>query len=210
LEHIRALNQRPAVDAILVQLPLPPHIDTDRAIQTIDPTKDVDGLHPINQGKLLLGDPSGFCPCTPAGILALLSHYKIDPQGKHVVIAGRSNIVGKPLAALLMQKRAGCNATVTLIHSASTHIEHLTKEADILIIAIGKRHWLKAPMVKEGAIVIDVGINQDEKPNIVGDVDFDNVAPKCAWITPVPGGVGPMTIAMLMHNTVRSYENRLL
>lgn len=212
LKEIETLNSDPDIDGILVQLPLPSHISTTRIMQAIDPNKDVDGFHPMNVGKLLLGEHSGFISCTPQGIHVLLSSAQVPLLGKHVVIIGRSNIVGKPLAALLMQKAPHCNATVTVVHSRSENLSQLCLSADILVAAIGSAHFVKASMVKEGAVVIDVGINRiigaDGKPHIVGDVDFDNVAPKCAKITPVPGGVGPMTIAMLLHNTLLSYQRR--
>lgn len=213
LEEINALNQDPAIDSILVQLPLPYHISTPHVMQAIHPDKDVDGFHPINMGKLLLGQQGGFISCTPQGIHVLLNAAQVPILGKHVVIIGRSNIVGKPLAALLIQKAPHCNATVTVAHSRSEHLTELCLSADILVAAIGSPHFVKASMVKEGAVVIDVGINRimgaDNKPHIVGDVDFDQVAPKCAKITPVPGGVGPMTIAMLLHNTLLCYQRHL-
>jgi len=205
LSIITEFNQDPEVDGILTQLPLPLHIRTEKILEAIDPKKDVDGFHPINMGKLLLGETKGFFPCTPYGITILLKHAKVETKGKHVVIVGRSNIVGKPLAALLMQKREGANATVTVAHSASQNLQEICKSADILIAAMGNPHFIKADMVKEGAVVIDVGINRKDG-KLVGDVDFDFVAPKCAAITPVPGGVGPMTIAMLLSNTLLSYQ----
>lgn len=207
LTQIKELNQDEAIDGILVQLPLPLHIHSQKVLQTIDPTKDIDGFHPLNMGKLLLGDNSGFFSCTPYGITILLKHAGVVTKGKHVVIIGRSNIVGKPLAALLMQKREGANASVTIVHSASENLKEICKSADILIAAIGSPHFVKKDMVKDGAVVIDVGINKlDGK--LVGDVDFENVAPKCSAITTVPGGVGPMTIAMLLSNTLLSYQRR--
>lgn len=213
LEEIDQLNRDPKIDGILVQLPLPPHISTPRIMQAIAPDKDVDGFHPINMGKLLLGETDGFVSCTPKGILVLLTATQIPLLGKHVVIIGRSNIVGKPLAALLMQKAPHCNATVTVVHSLTERLEELCLSADILIAAMGVPRFVKASMVREGATVIDVGINRivgpDGKPLIVGDVDFDAVAPKCAHITPVPGGIGPMTIALLLHNTLLSYQRRM-
>ncbi len=206
LHEIQALNQNPNVDGILVQLPLPPHIN-DRAIMlSINPEKDVDGFHPINIGKMLLGEDHGFLPCTPHGIKLLLQRYEIPVEGKKVVIVGRSNIVGKPLAAILMQKRPHCNATVTIAHSQSEHLPEITRSADILVAAIGKTHFITKDMVKPKAVVIDVGINRLCDGKIVGDVDFENVAPITSWITPVPGGVGPMTIAMLMQNTLYCYN----
>lgn len=212
LEEIDQLNRDPEIDGILVQLPLPPHISTPRIMQAIAPDKDVDGFHPINMGKLLLGEIDGFVSCTPKGILVLLTAMQIPLLGKHVVIMGRSNIVGKPLAALLMQKAPHCNATVTVVHSLTERLPELCLSADILVAAMGSPHFVKASMVREGATVIDVGINRivgpDGKPHIVGDVDFQAVAPKCAYITPVPGGIGPMTIALLLHNTLLSYQRR--
>lgn len=207
LEKIAELNDDPIIDGILVQLPLPKHIHANKILESIDPSKDVDGFHPVNMGKLLLGEKGGFIPCTPYGVFILLSHANIDPAGKHVVILGRSNIVGKPLAALLMQKEKGANATVTIAHSQTKNLEELCASADILIAAIGNPQFVKANMVKEGAIVIDVGINRVDG-KLVGDVDFEAVAPKCSQITPVPRGVGPMTIAMLLSNTLLSYQRR--
>jgi len=197
--QIESLNRDPHIDGILVQLPLPPHISEQTVMLTIDPAKDVDGFHPLNVGKMLLGDPTAILPCTPNGIKVLLEKSHIPVEGKHVVIVGRSNIVGKPLAAILMQKRAGCNATVTVCHSGSDL--EIIRTADILIAAIGKPRFIQK--IKPGAVVIDVGINRlDGK--IVGDVDFEKVAHQASAITPVPGGVGPMTIAMLLKNTLKS------
>lgn len=207
LRVIASLNEDPNVDGILVQLPLPLHIRTTHILESIDPNKDVDGFHPMNVGKLLLGEKSGFFPCTPYGITILLSHSEIKTEGKHVVILGRSNIVGKPLAALLMQKEEGANATVTVAHSATENLHAICASADILIAAMGKPRFVKANMVKRGAVVIDVGINRVEE-GLVGDVDFASVAPLCRAISPVPGGVGPMTIAMLLSNTLLSYQRR--
>ena len=211
--EIKRLNLDSAVDGILVQLPLPEHINPFLIMQMIDPGKDVDGFNPFNMGKLLLGERDGFIPCTPHGIHVLLTQSQIPLLGKHVVIVGRSNIVGKPLAALLMQKAPHCNATVTLVHSFSEKLEEICKQADILIAAIGKPAFIKKNMVKPRATVIDVGINhiinnQGEK-QIVGDVAFDEVAPHCSYITPVPGGVGPMTISMLLANTLLSYQRKI-
>ena len=208
LKEIERLNQDPLVDGILVQLPLPDHIQSIRIVSAISPEKDVDGFHPLNVGKMLLGERDGFLPCTPLGIQVLLSKAKIPVLGKHVVIVGRSNIVGKPLAAILMQKAPHCNATVTVAHSLSENLKELCRSADILIAAIGQPHFIKADMVKKGAVVIDVGINRISS-GIVGDVDFEQVAPLCSQITPVPGGVGPMTIALLLSNTLLSYQRRL-
>ena len=204
VQTVQRLNNDQKIDGFLVQLPLPSHISTELIVSTIDPKKDVDGFHPMNLGKLLRGDQDGFVPCTPLGIATMLGKSDIDPAGKHVVIVGRSNIVGKPLAALLAQKRPGCNATVTLAHSRSHHLDALCREADILVAAIGKPHFIKQSMVKQGAIVIDVGINQSANGKLIGDVDYEHVAPKTSAITPVPGGVGPMTIAMLLYNTYRA------
>lgn len=208
LEEIAQLNRDPAIDGVLVQLPLPVHINTQAILEAIDPTKDVDGFHPLNMGKLLIGESDGFFPCTPYGIIILLEHSVINPSGKHVVILGRSNIVGKPLAAMLMQKQAGRNATVTVAHSQTGNLESICASADILIAAMGSAHFVNERMVKSGAVVIDVGINRMGN-KIVGDVDYAKVAPKCSAITPVPGGVGPMTIAMLMSNTLLCYQRRI-
>lgn len=205
LKQIDALNKSPEIDGILVQLPLPPHIDEETVASAIDPQKDVDGFHPINMGKTLLGIEGGFLPCTPKGIQVLLEKYKIETLGKHAVILGRSNIVGKPLAALLMQKKPGCNATVTVAHSQSEHLADLTRSADILIAAIGKPHFITKDLVKPHSVVIDVGINRLPSGQIVGDVDFHSVSQVVKYITPVPGGIGPMTIAMLLQNTLQSF-----
>ena len=213
LDTVRELNEDAGVDGILVQLPLPDHIDPRRVIESIDPRKDVDGFHPINLGKLVAGEEA-FFPCTPHGILVLLERAGVRVEGRHVVIVGRSNIVGKPLAALLMQKRAGANATVTVCHSRTTDLEAHTREADILIAAAGRREFVTAEMVAEGAVVIDVGINRVEDPSakrgyrLVGDVDFAGVSLRASRITPVPGGVGPMTIAMLLSNTTAAARKR--
>jgi methylenetetrahydrofolate dehydrogenase (NADP+)/methenyltetrahydrofolate cyclohydrolase len=214
IKEIETLNQDPAVDGILVQLPLPPHIDSSKIISSISPDKDVDGFHPINVGKMLIGEMDGFLPCTPYGIQALLQRTGIDVAGMHVLIIGRSNIVGKPLAALLVQNMPGGNATVTLAHRNSKNLNELSSKADVVIVAIGKPRFLTKEMIKEGAIVIDVGINTIEDPStpkgtrIVGDADFENIKDKCSYITPVPGGIGPMTIAMLLSNTLKSYKLR--
>jgi len=207
LTVVRNLNTDPSVHGILVQLPLPAHMDSEAVIETIDQHKDVDGFHPMSVGKLLIGLPT-FVSCTPLGVLEMLDHYKIETEGKHVVIVGRSNIVGKPLAALLMQK--GRDATVTVCHSRTSNLASLTSIADILIAAIGKPLFIKPSMVKEGAVVIDVGINRVEDPSdkrgyhLEGDVDYATVSPHCSFITPVPGGVGVMTISMLMKNTLQA------
>lgn len=205
VQLVEQLNVDPLVDGILVQLPLPAHLSEKRITNTIRDDKDVDGLHPINIGRLLLGDPS-FVACTPAGVMRILDHYQIETSGKEVVVVGRSNIVGKPMAALLMQK--GRDATVTICHSRTADVGEHTRKADILVAAIGKPLAITADMVKEGAVVIDVGINRVEDASrkrgyrLVGDVDYDAVAPLSSAITPVPGGIGPMTIAMLMENTL--------
>jgi len=204
ITQIERLNQDPHIDGILVQLPLPPHIDEKKIMFAIDPRKDVDGFHPLNVGKMLLGDDSGLLPCTPQGIKVLFERSSIAVEGKHVVIVGRSNIVGKPLAAILMQKKQGCNATVTVCHSRSDHLTEITKTADILVAAIGSASFINAAMVKPNAVIIDVGIHRREG-KIIGDVDYENVYPIVSRITPVPGGVGPMTIAMLLKNTLLSF-----
>lgn len=215
LNEIREMNANPEVDGILVQLPLPPQINPISAINSIDPEKDVDGFHPINMGKLLIGERDGFIPCTPLGIKVLLERSHVEVSGKHVVVVGRSNVVGKPVAALLMQRMPGGNATVSVVHSHTNKLDDFCRSADILIVAIGQAHFIKADMVREGAVVIDVGINKIANPKrrsgyqIVGDVDFDQVKDKCALITPVPGGVGPMTIAMLLSNTFQSFQKRI-
>ncbi len=214
LEQITLLNQDPTVDGILVQLPLPDHINPHTITHCIASEKDVDGFHPFNVGKMLIGDTTGFLPCTPLGIRTLLEYYKIQTSGKHIIIVGRSNIVGKPAAALFLQNHPFGNATVTIAHSHTKNLTELCLQADIIIMAIGKPRFLTQDMVKEGAVVIDVGMNQildattKTGLRLVGDVDFQNVAPKCAYITPVPGGVGPMTIAMLLKNTLVSYQRR--
>lgn len=212
LGEITTLNKDPNIDGILIQMPLPGHIDSRAVIHAITPEKDVDGFHPINMGKVLLGESDGFIPCTPLGVLHLINRTGISPTGKHTVILGRSNIVGKPLAALLMQKSRDANATVTVLHSASEDIPKHTRRADILIAAMGSAQFVTADMVKEGAVVIDVGQNRITnnvgKSELVGDVDFDKVQEKASHITPVPGGVGPMTIAMLIQNTWKSYAMR--
>lgn len=216
LQEIEALNQSVEVDGILVQLPLPLHINPLHITKAICPEKDVDGFHPTNIGKLLSGEKDGFVPCTPLGIKTLIERTHGEIAGQHVLVMGRSNIVGKPTAALLMQPDAGGNATVTIAHSRTKNLKELSMMADVIIAAIGKPYFLKEDMVKEGAVVIDVGINKIEDLSrksgyrIVGDVDFENVAPKCSFITPVPGGVGPMTIAMLLQNTLKSYRNKTL
>lgn len=209
LAKIEELNTDPDVDGILVQLPLPKHIKDEEVINTIDPDKDVDGFHPVNVGKLLQGLPT-FVPATPHGIMLLLEHFKIDTKGKHAVVVGRSNIVGRPMSVLLSSNTNPGNCTVTICHSHTKNIKDFCLQADIIVAALGKPEFITADMVKEGAIVIDVGITRVEDGTrksgfkLKGDVAFDSVAPKCAWITPVPGGVGPMTIAALMKNTFTS------
>lgn len=201
LALIRKLNADDAVNGILVQLPLPKHINEDLVIQTIDPKKDVDGFHPQSVGALCIEQP-GFVSCTPAGIIQLLKRSNIEIAGKECIVIGRSNIVGKPMALLLLRE----NGTVTVCHSRTKDLKEVTKRADILIVAIGKPKFITAEYVKEDAVVIDVGIHRKEDGKLCGDVDFDSVAEKTSAITPVPGGVGPMTIAMLMHNCVESVE----
>lgn len=212
LKIIENCNVDPTIDGILVQLPLPKQINPQLVTQKIRPDKDVDGFHPINVGKLLNGEKDGFIPCTPLGIQTLLQRCGVEIAGKHVVILGRSNIVGKPLAALLMQNAPGGNATVTVAHSRSNNLRELCKTADILIAAIGKPNFVTHEYIKDGAVVVDVGINKIDNlatssgRQIVGDVDFDNVCEKCTYISPVPGGVGPLTIAMLLQNTLTAYN----
>ena len=203
---IDGLNADARFHGILLQLPLPGHLDETAAIERIDPQKDVDGLHPVSQGRMLQGQPA-YLPCTPAGVQQILLRAGYDPAGRHVVILGRSNIVGKPLAALLMQRAPGGNATVTVCHTRTRNLPHITRQADILVAAMGVPGAVTADMVRDGAVVIDVGINRVDDParrrgyRLVGDVDYAAVAAKAAAITPVPGGVGPMTIAMLLNNT---------
>ncbi|HEU0063509.1 MAG TPA: bifunctional 5,10-methylenetetrahydrofolate dehydrogenase/5,10-methenyltetrahydrofolate cyclohydrolase [Flavisolibacter sp.] len=209
LDIIRDLNTDPDVDGILVQLPLPPHIAADEVINMIDPAKDVDGFHPGNVGKMVLGQKT-FIPATPYGIMLLLEHYKVETKGKYAVVVGRSNIVGRPISILLSGNNNPGNCTVTICHSQTKNIKELCQKADIIIAALGTPAFITADMVKEGAAVIDVGITRVPDATkksgyrIQGDVDFENVAPKCSFITPVPGGVGPMTIAALMKNTFRA------
>ena len=203
LDIIKTLNANDQVNGILVQLPLPDHIDSEKILLSIDPAKDVDGFHPINVGKLAIGNAL-LTPCTPTGIIALLDYYDIEIAGKHAVILGRSNIVGKPVAHLLLQR----HATVTICHSKTTNLKEVTLKADILIAAVGRPHFVGSDMVKEEAVVIDVGINRVDG-KLVGDVEFDPVAEKAAFITPVPGGVGPMTIALLMENTLKAFKANL-
>lgn len=201
LDLIADLNQKDAVNGILVQLPLPRHIDEDAVIRAIDPKKDVDGFHPQSVGALCIGQP-GFVSCTPAGVIELLKRSGVEIAGKECVVIGRSNIVGKPMAILLLRE----NGTVTVAHSRTKNLEEVTKRADILVVAVGKPKMITRKYVKEGAVVIDVGIHRNESGKLCGDVDYEDVAPVCSAITPVPGGVGPMTIAMLMYNCVRSLE----
>lgn len=207
LKELERLNKDPNIDGILVQQPFPKHISTSKIVEATDPAKDVDGFHPINIGKLLLGEPGGFAACTPLGIAKLLEKCGAQVEGKHVVIVGRSNIVGKPLAAILVQKAKHCNATVTIAHSGTKNLAEICKSGDILVAAVGNPLFIKAEMVKKGAVVIDVGINRTDQ-GIVGDVDFESVKEIASMITPVPGGVGPMTIAMLLSNTYESYKKR--
>lgn len=197
LSLIEKLNNDGSVHGILCQLPLPKHIDEKKVIETISPEKDVDGFSAVNVGKIWLGDYD-FSPCTPMGVMELLDYYKIDLEGKNCVVVGRSNIVGKPMAALLLER----NATVTLCHSKTKDIASFTKNADVIIAAVGKANFVTADMVKTGAVVVDVGINRNAQGKLCGDVDFDNVKDKASYITPVPGGCGPMTIAVLMKNTL--------
>ena len=197
LALINVLNLDDSIHGILVQLPLPKHIDTNVVLAAIDPRKDVDGFHAVNVGKLVSG-LDGFVPCTPLGVMEILKEYGIDVAGLNAVVIGRSNIVGKPMANLLLN----APSTVTVTHSKTKNLKEICKNADLIVAAIGKPFFLKADMVKDGAVVVDVGINRLDDGRLVGDVDFDEVAPKCSYITPVPGGVGPMTIAMLLNNTI--------
>lgn len=214
LAKIAELNADPKIHAFLVQLPLPGHIDEKAVIAAIDPKKDADCFHPSNVGRMLIGDPC-FLPATPAGVQQMLLRSGIDTSGKHIVVVGRSNIVGKPMAAMLMQKGQGADATVTVVHSRTENLADITKQADILIVGMGKPRFITADMVKEDAVVIDVGTNRVEDPSspkgsrLVGDVDFENVKDKVSAITPVPGGVGPMTICMLMANAVSAAERTM-
>ncbi len=213
LELIDSLNADPSVDGILIQLPLPDHVNLMQVLERVDPHKDVDGFHPTNIGKILLSDPSAFYPCTPLGIKVLLQYYKIEVAQKHVVIVGRSNIVGRPLAALLLQNVPGANATVTVAHRFTENLAQITRSADILVVAVGKPNLITHDMVRDGVVVVDVGINRIEDATtkngfrIVGDVAYNEVAKKAKAITPVPGGVGPMTIAMLLKNTLKSFRS---
>jgi len=213
LKVVDELNKNDAIDGYIVQLPLPAHINQHKIIMAIDPDKDVDGFHPVNLGKMLAQLP-GFLPATPYGILELINRYKIPTEGKNVLIIGRSLIVGRPLSVLMSQKREGGNATVTVAHSRTKNLKDLSRQADVIITALGSPHFLTADMVKEEVAIIDAGINQIEAPDtkrgykLVGDVDFEAVSRKASYITPVPGGVGPMTIAMLLKNTLKAYKKK--
>lgn len=213
LNKIAELNDDPDIDGILVQLPLPKHISDEKVINAIDPSKDVDGFHPVSVGKMVQGLPT-FVPATPHGIMLMLEHYKIDTKGKHAVVIGRSNIVGRPMSILLSANTNPGNCTVTICHSHTHNLKEICQSADILVAALGRPEFVTADMVKDGAIVIDVGITRVEDATkkkgyaIKGDVKFDEVAPKCSFITPVPGGVGPMTIAALMNNTFRACQEK--
>lgn len=214
LDIVGRLNTDETVHGILVQLPLPNHIDSQKVIESISADKDVDGFHPVSMGKLVLG-LDGFVPCTPAGIVEMIRFYGIETKGKHLVVIGRSNIVGKPMANLMLQKQEHANCTVTLCHTATPDMAAFTTQADILVVAAGVAQYVTADMVKPGAVVIDVGINRIDAPEtekgyrLVGDVDYEDVLPKASAITPVPGGVGLMTVAMLLSNTVKSAEKSL-
>ncbi len=203
-ETIRMMNKNPNIDGILVQLPLPKHIDTTRILELIDPAKDVDGFHPYNFGRLMEGLDT-FAPCTPLGVMEMLAAYDIDPKGMDVCVVGASNIVGKPMAALLLN----ANATVDICHIYTKDLQSHTKKADMVVVGVGKPHLITADMVKEGAVVVDIGINKLPNGKLVGDVDFENVSKKASYITPVPGGVGPMTIAMLLKNTLKAAKQRI-
>lgn len=215
LELIDQYNANEDYHGILVQLPLPKHIDENKVIERISPKKDVDGFHPVSVGNLMIGKDT-FISCTPAGIQELLKRYDIPTEGKHVVVVGRSNIVGKPIAVIMLQKKKFANSVVTICHSAASDLSQYTRQADILIAAIGKPNFIKGNMVKDGVVVIDVGINRVDAPGskkgykIVGDVEFESVSSRASYITPVPGGVGPMTIAMLLSNTYKSFEMNII
>ena len=198
---IEMMNQNPNIDGILIQLPLPAQIDTTKLLELVAPSKDVDGFHPYNVGRLATG-LDGFVPCTPLGVMKLLEEYDIDVKGKNAVVVGASNIVGKPMAALLLN----ANATVEVCHIYTDDLKKHTLDADIILVGVGVINLIKEDMVKDGAIIIDIGINRADDGRLVGDVDYDNVAPKCSYITPVPGGVGPMTIAMLLSNTIKAAQ----
>jgi methylenetetrahydrofolate dehydrogenase (NADP+)/methenyltetrahydrofolate cyclohydrolase len=214
LATVRKLNTNPAIHGILVQSPQPPHIDEEEIVLALDPAKDVDGLHPINVGKLAMGDLKTLVPCTPLGCQRLIAESGMETSGAHVVIIGRSMLVGKPLALLLMRKGKGGDATVTVAHSRSRDLSEITRSADIVVAAIGRPEFVRSEFIREGAVVIDVGINRVEDParpkgyRLTGDVAFEEVAPKTKAITPVPGGVGPMTVAMLMANTVSACRHQ--
>lgn len=211
LKEVNKLNTDDTVDGFIVQLPLPKHINEDKILQEINPKKDVDGFHPINVGRMVLGLPA-YLSATPAGIVELLKRYGVPTSGKHCVVIGRSNIVGTPVSILLSRKAEGANSTVTLCHSRTQNIKELTLQADIIVVALGRKHFLTADMVKDGATVIDVGIHREETDTgvkLYGDVDFENVAPKCSYITPVPGGVGPMTIVSLLQNTLLAAKREI-
>ena len=203
IETIKMMNNNPRIDGILVQLPLPKHVDTDKILEVIDPKKDVDGFHAYNVGRLVTGLDS-FVACTPLGVMKMFEEYDIELRGKDVCVVGASNIVGKPMASLLLN----ADATVTITHIYTKDLKSHTSKADIIVVGVGVPGLIKEDMVKEGAIVIDIGINRVDDGSLVGDVDFKNVSPKCAYITPVPGGVGPMTIAMLLSNTLKSAKAR--
>jgi methylenetetrahydrofolate dehydrogenase (NADP+)/methenyltetrahydrofolate cyclohydrolase len=213
LHEINKLNNNPAIDGFIIQLPLPKHINEQKIIEAVNPAKDVDGFHPVNAGKMLLNLPS-FLPATPYGIIQLLERYNIETNGKHCVVIGRSNIVGMPMSVLLARNAYPGNCTVTITHSRTTNLKELTLQADIIVAALGKAEFLKADMVKQGAVVIDVGITRlpsDKTKSgfkLYGDVKFEEVAPKCSYITPVPGGVGPMTIVSLLKNTLQACKNK--
>ena len=198
---IKELNENPDVTGMILQLPLPKHLDENPLLDLIDPDKDVDGCHYVQKGRLWTGRDS-LVACTPLGVMCLLEYYDIELQGKNAVVVGRSNLVGKPLAQLLLDK----NCTVTICHSRTQNLKDITSRADIVCVAIGKAKFLKADMVKDGAVVVDVGMDRDENGKLCGDVDFESVAPKCSYITPVPGGVGPMTVTMLIANTISAYK----
>ena len=213
LEIVDNLNNDPNIDGFIVQLPLPSHIDSQKVIESVNPLKDVDGFHPENVGKMALGLDT-FKPATPAGVMTLLKHHGIDTEGMHAVVIGRSDIVGNPMSALLRSNSRPGNCTVTQCHSRTKDLKSFTLQADIIVAAIGKPHFVTEDMVKDGAIVVDVGINRiadssrKSGSRLTGDVDFENVAPKCSWITPVPGGVGPMTIATLLQNTLKAADGK--
>lgn len=215
LQRVEEMNKDPQIDGILVQLPLPKHMDESKILLAIDPAKDVDGFHPMNVGKMMIGEET-FFPCTPHGVVQMLMRSGVETSGKHVVVVGRSNIVGKPVANMLLQKKAGANATVTLCHTGTEDLAVFTKQADILIVASGWPKTVTQEMVKPGAVVVDVGVNRVEDATkksgfrLVGDVDFEGVSTVASKITPVPGGVGPMTITMLLYNTVESAKARLI